>query len=210
MSDQRLIVFIKAPRPGAVKTRLGLGAEAECAAYQRLVQVVLEKISAFEAVELRFAPADALAEIRHWVRGKWSAAPQCHGDLGHRMAGTFADAFRNGAKRVVIIGSDCPYLEAADIEMAWAELERCDLVLGPAEDGGYWLIGLRENRPNLFKDMIWSSPGVFEETIARAKVLGLKTVLLRKLSDVDTREDWERFIAAEALSEKPRQSPGAG
>src|SRR5262245_62441377 len=98
-----------------------------------------------EGVELRFTPADAEAEIRPWLRPGWRAVPQCDGDLGVRMMNAFADAFRAGANRVVIIGSDCPYLDAGDVRIAWTQLRACDLVLGPAEDGGYWLIGLREN-----------------------------------------------------------------
>ncbi|HYV27821.1 MAG TPA: TIGR04282 family arsenosugar biosynthesis glycosyltransferase [Candidatus Eisenbacteria bacterium] len=209
MNDEHLIVFVKAPRPGTVKTRLAMAAEAQCAAYQRLVRSVLGKLTKFNGVELRFAPWDAEHEIHPWLRPDWSAAAQSEGDLGQRLAGAFADAFRGGAKGVVIIGSDCPYLDAEDIREAWAQLRTHDLVLGPAEDGGYWLIGLRQNEPGLFENITWSSATVFSETMARAKAFGLKSFLLRTLSDVDTREDWERFIAAEALSETQRQSPAA-
>lgn len=184
-------------------------ADAQCAAYQRLVRTVLGKLLEFPGVELRFAPADAEHEMGPWVRSGWSAAAQSEGDLGQRLVGAFAQAFCGGARRVVIIGSDCPYLDAEDIREAWAQLKTCDLVLGPAEDGGYWLVGLRQNQPGLFKDITWSSASVFGETMARAKVLGLKSFLLRTLSDVDTREDWERFTAAEALSETRRQLPAA-
>ena len=185
-----------------VKTRLGLGPEAECAAYQRLVTAVLSKIAGFKGVELRFTPPDAGPEIEPWLRQSWQMAPQGDGDLGARMQAAFADAFGGGAKPVVIIGSDCPYLEAKDIQSAWKALKTSDLVLGPAEDGGYWLIGLRKMQPALFQDMRWSSNSVFDETIARAKTLGLKTFLLRMLSDVDTKEDWEKFISAEARGRK--------
>jgi rSAM/selenodomain-associated transferase 1 len=172
---------------------------------------VLGKLTKFSGVELRFAPADADHEIRPWVRPGWSTAAQSEGDLGQRLASAFGQAFCGGARRVVIVGSDCPYLDADDIREAWRQLRTCDLVLGPAEDGGYWLIGLREEQPGLFENIAWSSAIVFSETIARAKALRLKTFLLRKLSDVDTREDWERFIAiaAEALSERRRRSPAA-
>ena len=209
MNDEHLIVFVKAPRPGAVKTRLGLGSDAECLAYQVLVHTVLGKLGAFNGIDLRFAPSDAGQAIEAWLRPGWRAVAQSEGDLGRRMASAFADAFRAGAKRVVIVGSDCPYLEPEDIRTAWTHLRTCDLVLGPAEDGGYWLIGLREAQPELFENVAWSSARVFAETMERAKTLGLKSFLLRKLSDVDTRADWERFIAAEALSRTPHRSPGA-
>lgn len=207
MSKERLIVFVKAPRPGTVKTRLGLGPDAECAAYQRLVTAVLGKIASFKEVELRFTPPDAGPEVEPWLRKGWQTTPQGDGDLGARMQAAFADAFSAEAKRVLIIGSDCPYLEAQDIRIAWKALKTSNLVLGPAKDGGYWLIGLREMQTALFKDMRWSSNTVFTETIACAKTVGLKTFLLRTLSDVDTREDWEKFIAAEGRVRKRCRSP---
>ena len=208
MSTERLIVFVKAPRPGAVKTRLGLGPEAECGAYKRLVDAVLSPLRAIRDVELRFTPADAEREVQPWLREGWRASVQGEGDLGARLNRAFADAFASGAKRVVIIGSDCPYLRAEDVRTAWAALESCNVVLGPAEDGGYWLIGLHENQPALFANMAWSSNQVFGETVAHAKKLGLKTFLLRTLSDVDTREDWERFIASAAAQDRPpHQAP---
>jgi uncharacterized protein len=79
-------------------------------------------------------------------------------------------------------------------------------VLGPAEDGGYWLIGLRGMQPALFKDILWSSNTVLGQTMGRAKTLGLKTFLLRTLSDVDTKEDWEKFISAEGRARKRPRS----
>ncbi|HTD85437.1 MAG TPA: TIGR04282 family arsenosugar biosynthesis glycosyltransferase [Candidatus Binatia bacterium] len=204
-----MIILVKAPRPGTVKTRLRLGAAAECAAYQRLAQTVLHQMAPFHAVELRFSPSDAEPEIRMWLQDGWTAAPQGGGHIGQRMQSAFTDAFATGTKRVVIIGSDCPYLNGDDIHAAWNALKSADLVLGPAEDGGYWLIGLRQNQPALFANMPWSSNEVFSETIARAKALGLKTFLLRTLSDVDTREDWEKFISAEAQGRKPPPGPHA-
>jgi len=205
---ERLIIFVKAPRPGTVKTRLGLGAVSECAAYQRLVNAVFTQMANILEVELRFAPVDAESEIRNWLKQGWTATPQAEGDLGERMQAAFADAFAKGAGQVVIIGSDCPYLKEGDVREAWDALKVADLVLGPAEDGGYWLIGLRNDQPGLFPDIPWSSKEVFSETMARAKTLGLKTVLLRTLSDVDTREDWEKFISAETRVR--RVHPGRG
>jgi len=204
-----LIIFLKAPRPGTVKTRLGLGGAAESAAYQRLLGQVLQEMAVFSEVELRFAPTDAEKEIRPWLKDGWTAATQGDGDLGERMHLAFGEAFGKGAKRVVIIGSDCPYVSAGDIRAAWKALETSDLVLGPAKDGGYWLIGLRQGQPALFTNMPWSSRQVFTETMARAKSLGLKTFLLRTLSDVDTREDWEKFTSAEAQGRRPHPEPGA-
>jgi rSAM/selenodomain-associated transferase 1 len=207
LTEEALIIFVKAPRPGFVKTRLGLGPEAECAAYQRLAQAVLREVTHFDDVELRFSPIDGEKEIQPWLRPGWRAAPQADGDLGVRLTNAFAQAFGAGARRVVIIGSDCPYLLAEDITTAWAQLRNCDVILGPALDGGYWLIGLTQTRPELFHAIPWSSDQVLSATLARVKALGLKTVLLRALSDVDTSEDWARFISSEAREHKPYRSP---
>jgi rSAM/selenodomain-associated transferase 1 len=169
------------------------------------VCAVLGEVRVFDAVQVRYAPADAESEIRKWLRPGWTVAPQAEGDLGARIQAAFAGSFDSGATRVVIIGSDCPYLTARDIREAWDALKTSDLVLGPAEDGGYWLVGLRKNHPGLFTDMTWSSSDVLGETMKRAKAFGLKTSLLRTLSDVDTREDWEKFISAEAQGRIWRQ-----
>jgi len=196
MSGRQLIVLLKAPRPGAVKTRLAqtLGAEAACAAYRQLVGRLLEQIDGIGGVQLRFAPDDAEDEIRPYLRPGWSTAAQGGGDLGERLARTFQDAFAAGARRVVVIGADCPEVASQDIEAAWGALARCDLVLGPAADGGYWLMGLRVMKRRLFEGIAWSTPGVLEQTLDRARAAGLTFELLRELHVVDTAADWQRFL----------------
>lgn len=184
--------------------------DAAVAAYRQLVETVLERLADEDGVELRFTPPDAKAEVRPWLKDTWLAIPQGEGDLGQRLDDAFGDAFRSGAARVVIIGSDCPYLNADDIRTAWDKLHECDLVIGPARDGGYWLIGLRAPHPKLFENISWSSEKVLAETIARARSLGLTTHPLRTLSDVDTAEDWKEFISAAIPGPTPRRSPGAG
>jgi rSAM/selenodomain-associated transferase 1 len=187
-----LIVFLKAPRPGQVKTRLAktIGAEAACAAYRQLVETALGRISPLSGVHLRYAPDDAFTEIQPWLRPGWEAAAQGPGDLGQRLHTAFVETFNQGVERVVIIGSDCPGVTAGDIEVAWAALGENEVVIGPATDGGYWLIGLREPQPALFEDMAWSTKTVFQETFNRCKTAGLSVKLLRELVDVDTEADW--------------------
>ena len=111
------------------------------------------------------------------------------------MQGAFTDAFAEGQRRIVVIGSDCPQVEMEDIRTAWSALETHDLVLGPATDGGYWLIGLNRPRPELFHDMAWSGPEVLRETLRRAEQAGLRFRLLRELEDVDDLESWNRFCS---------------
>ena len=195
MSAEKLIVFVKAPRPGLVKTRLAaaIGKESAVAAYRTLVEATLNRLATFDGVELRFAPDDSRAEMEPWLQRGWSLAPQGAGELGERMARAFGENFVAGCSRAVIVGSDCPDIEAADVRAAWRELETHDVVVGPATDGGYWLIGLRAPQPELFRGVAWSSDQVLAQTLQRAKQLGLRVQLLRILSDVDTLEDWEEF-----------------
>jgi uncharacterized protein len=195
MPRELLIIFVKAPRPGHVKTRLAetIGAQAACDAYLDFVATVVGNLGALQNVQLRFSPDDALSEIRQWLRPGWTAAPQGDGDLKQRLTSAFREAFSAGVERVAIIGSDCPDITRDDIESAWSALGDHDVVLGQAEDGGYWLIGLRGEQPSLFQNIAWSTNVVLEETLARAKTANLKTKLLRQLSDIDTAEDLRRF-----------------
>jgi rSAM/selenodomain-associated transferase 1 len=143
-SQNKLIVFVKAPRPGTVKTRLAqsIGSKAACAAYCEMVQKLIQELSPLKGVQLRFSPDDAREEIRHWQAADWDLQPQGEGDLGQRLRGAFEQAFAGGARYVLVIGSDCPAITIEDIRAAWDALDTSDLVLGPARDGGYWLIGL--------------------------------------------------------------------
>ena len=198
MSEERLIVFVKAPRPGAVKTRLAkaIGASAAHAAYRQLVETLLNQLQGLGGVEVCFSPDDAASEVQHWLKEGWSAGPQGDGDLGQRLQSAFQRAFQAGAKHVAIIGSDCPAVKVEDIREAWGGLQTHDVVLGPATDGGYWLIGLRQPQPALFRDVHWSTEDVFAETIQRVQHAGLSVQLLRELADVDTEREWRVFLGA--------------
>ena len=192
----RLVVFVKAPRPGLVKTRLAavLGQKAASAAYCKLVEKLLEQLAPLDEVELCFAPDDAEAELRPWLRRGWTLVPQGQGDLGARLHRAFESEFLAGAESVVAIGSDCPEVTVEDIESAWQALRSHDVVLGPASDGGYWLIGLKQPDPRLFDGMAWSTETVLAQTMERCRSAGLCVNLLRQLDDIDTEEDWRRFL----------------
>ncbi|MBM3835676.1 MAG: glycosyltransferase [Verrucomicrobia bacterium] len=196
MDPNRLIIFAKAPRPGFVKTRLAaaLGDLEAAKAYQTLVEVLLDNLKDLREVELRFSPDDALPEIQRWIRESWRARPQGAGDLGQRLTAAFADAFASGAERVVIIGSDCPAVTMEDIGQSWTALLTHDVVLGPATDGGYWLVGLREPHTTLFYGIAWSTAAVLQQTLERTKAAGLDVHFLRELADVDTEADWSAFV----------------
>jgi rSAM/selenodomain-associated transferase 1 len=191
-----LIIFVKAPRPGTVKTRLAreIGEAAACAAYCRMVNDLRSNLARLEPVEIRFTPDDARKEVVQWLRPGWRLAPQGVGELGTRLQAAFAQAFASGSKRVVVIGSDCPTVTASDIELGWNELQAHDMVIGPAQDGGYWLIGLRSARPRLFQEINWSTSTVLVETLKRAEAAGLKVKLMRQRSDIDSPADWKEFL----------------
>ena len=196
MNRERVILFCKVPRPGWVKTRLAqsVGSSAAVEIYRKLLQTVIQQLDGF-SVELRFSPDEAEEEIRPWAKPGWAVHPQGAGDLGQRLHRAFAQHFQSGAGRVVVIGSDCPELGATDLSDAFYALLEKDLVLGPAEDGGYWLIGLRQEAPLLFENIPWSTGAVREVTLAKARQQSLEVKLLRQLPDIDTEEDWKAFLA---------------
>jgi len=194
--EQRLLlVFLKAPRPGQVKTRLAaeIGDEPAAAAYRQIAERVLLQTAPQEREYDRlvfFAPPDARAEVAAWFPGETLVAQQGE-DLGSRMDAAFADAFARGATRVALIGTDVPRLGREHVLEALTALDECPVVLGPATDGGYYLIGLRERQPDLFRDVEWGSAEVCAATLARAEALRLAVHRLDPLRDVDTLADLE-------------------
>ncbi len=195
MSDQRVIVFLKAPRPGFVKTRIGAALDADAAVgiYRVLLDRTLTALHGRTDVELRFTPDGADEEIRPYLRPGWVMRGQGDGDLGERLTRATGEAFGAGARRVVVVGTDCPTLTGEDVVDAFDGLNDADVVLGPAEDGGYWLIGLRAPAPALFRGILWSTEQVLALTEARAREGGWSVGVLRRMADVDTLEDWRRW-----------------
>lgn len=192
----RIITFLKAPHPGAVKSRLAasLDAPAAAAIYRTLITRTLTALRTFTSVELRHTPDDAAVELQPLLRTGWRLRPQGPGDLGERLERAFSDAFREGARAAVVLGTDAPEIEARDLADAFRALEAADVVLGPALDGGYWLVGLRRSAPFLFHDMPWSTAEVARLTRERAQANHLAIRELRTLSDIDTLEDWRRWL----------------
>ena len=194
MPEPRIIIFVKAPRPGFVKTRLAatIGNEAACDAYRQLTETVLANLAPLPRsieVELRFTPDDAKNEITQWLQANWKAQSQGEGDLGERMHRAFTET--NGP--TIVIGPDCPEVRLSDLHAATKALQTHDAVIGPATDGGYWLIGLNAPCPVLFEEIKWSTGEVLKMTLEKAREAGLTIKILRELADVDTGEDWERW-----------------
>jgi len=197
-ASERLAVFARFPEPGRAKTRLipALGPEGAAQLHAEMVRHTFRRIDELDAVrrasiEVWFAGGDA--ERFEADFGERSYRPQPEGDLGARMAHAF-DAMLAGARAVVIIGTDCPAITARIVSDAFDALRDHDLVLGPATDGGYYLIGLRRPEPELFDQMPWGTSHVLAETVARAERLSLVVHLLPSLDDVDEPSDlavWE-------------------
>ena len=201
-SIDRLIIFTRYPETGKAKTRLipALGAEGAAALHRRMADHTLVQVQALQfqhplCVEVRFAGGDRDL-MQRWLGTDLMYTVQGEGDLGDRMGRSFQSAFDASVDRAVIIGTDCPDLNATLLDQAFRELQQHDLVLGPASDGGYYLIGLRRLIPQLFIGMEWSTATVLERTLAIAAELNLSVALLPVLSDVDYPADleiWERY-----------------
>jgi rSAM/selenodomain-associated transferase 1 len=149
------------------------------------------------SLEIRFAPDDAESEVQPWLKPGWSARPQGDGTLGERLLRALIHHQTPNPTPCVIIGSDCPDIEPEDLANAADCLFNgdADVVLGPAKDGGYWLIGTNKPHPTLFQNIAWSTDRVLQQTLSAANQAGLKVRLLRELEDIDTLEDWRRFEA---------------
>ena len=205
---RRLLVFLREPVPGTVKTRLAqaLGDQAACDIYRACVELTLERLRAFQDTALlSVEPPEALARIRTWLGPAWALAPQQGRDLGARLSHATTQAFADGAQQVVVIGTDSPWLEPADIEAALTALSRADVVLGPTDDGGYYLIGLSRPAPALFEGIAWSTASVYAQTRARADRLWLSLSALPLGYDVGELDDLRRWLAEESARGMPPQ-----
>lgn len=183
MRAPRLVIFARLPVPGEVKTRLipALGEEGAARIYARLLEhTIAEARSSGLDCEVRTTGGDAAA-FRDWLGDGIAIVEQGEGGLGERLARVPAPA--------LVIGSDCPGISAAILRAAADALDERTVVLGPATDGGYYLIGFREPVPFLFADMVWSTPTVFADTVSRLAGRGVGPAILPELSDIDTPED---------------------
>ncbi|HEY9671278.1 MAG TPA: TIGR04282 family arsenosugar biosynthesis glycosyltransferase [Waterburya sp.] len=190
-----LIVFTRYPEPGKTKTRLipALGAEGAATLQRQMTEQKLAEVNKLQtfypvSVEIHFTGGNE-AVMQEWLGSNLIYRQQNEGDIGCRMAAAFEISFRAGMDRVVLIGIDCPDLNAQLMAEAFHALHEHDLVLGPALDGGYYLIGLRRLIPQLFTGIRWSTAEVLSQTLKIAQSLDLAVAKLPWLSDVDYPED---------------------
>ena len=202
MPCETLILFTRYPEPGKTKTRLipALGREGAADLSRRMTEDALNEARLLAtrrntALKIYYEGGNEL-QMSDWLGNDLIFVRQAEGDLGQRMDRAFSENYGVEGGSGIIMGTDCPDLSAAVLWRAFDLLKQNDLVLGPADDGGYYLIGLRSPCSKLFHDIPWGTDEVFHSTIARATALGLSFTRLETLQDIDRPEDlmrWNRF-----------------
>lgn len=185
-----LIVFVKNPEKGKVKTRLArtVGDDAALKWYLHMLNHTRETTLQVEAHRYLFY-SQFVDEQDDWPAEAFDKRVQIAGELGEKMKHAFRKAFAEGHGKVVIVGSDCLDLRKHHLEEAVAALDQKDFVIGPAEDGGYYLLGMRKFQPQVFDGKTWSTESVLPDTLADIKEMNAEVHLLQTLSDVDFEED---------------------
>ena len=205
-----VILFVKAPVAGQVKTRLArhLGASATALLYRCFVNDLVRKIDAANLpLHIFYDPPDAEAAIRNWLGEERTYAPQTGRDLGERMKQAFQQVFDEGIKRAVLVGSDLPDLSAEIMADALSSLNQNPAIIGPSRDGGYYLIGFRAESftPAVVDGVPWSNGQVLQTTLERFAAAGLPVHQAPEWRDIDTQEDLMDLIAS--LKKYPENAP---
>jgi len=191
---EKLIIFTRYPEAGKTKTRLIpiLGKEGAAKLHQQLTEGTIcqakQLLNYPVSIEVHFTGGTKQL-MAEWLGNELIYENQITGDLGEKMAAAFQNSFNTGIDQVVIIGTDCPGLHQELIASAFDKLNSQNLVLGPALDGGYYLIGLRKFVPELFRGINWGTEEVFAQTMAIAKNCNLTVAKLIPLADIDRPED---------------------
>jgi rSAM/selenodomain-associated transferase 1 len=184
-------LFAKWPAAGAVKTRLGGDPAWGARVARAFLADTLARLAHIPARRLlAFAPAGAAADFAALAAGAFDLVPQGEGDLGRRMGRFVRDRLAEGARAVVLVGADSPTLPPEYVERAFASLQTADVVLGPAADGGYYLLGCGPRLPPVFDGIAWGTPSVLGQTVARLENPAWRLALLPPWYDVDTPADW--------------------
>lgn len=203
MEKKLILIFVKNPEKGKVKTRLAktVGNDKAYDIYLKLLDYTMKVAAMTEAQKQIWY---SLFIDHEDGFGRQPTGRPKHSDgsginfekklqrgenLGVRMQNAFQDGFKGEYEKIVIIGSDCPGITADIIEEAFAKLERNDVVIGPSEDGGYYLLGLKKMIPGIFENISWSTEDVFSETVNVLKNEKMDYGLLPTLNDIDTEED---------------------
>jgi len=186
-----IIIFVRNPEAGKVKTRLAatVGNEQALLIYKSLLQHTFDISKCLDCIKFIYY-ADEIKSVDLWNNPGFEKKLQIEGDLGSKMKQAFKEVFADGYQKVLIIGSDCLQLTTAIIQYAFLLLDKCDVVLGPASDGGYYLAGMKKNHPRMFENKSWSTSTVYSSTLADLAEDNISVASLSVLTDVDTEEDW--------------------
>ncbi|MGY5846379.1 TIGR04282 family arsenosugar biosynthesis glycosyltransferase [Salegentibacter sp. HM20] len=183
-SRDLLLIFTKNPKPGRVKTRLAvdIGDQNALKLYRYLLQHTMEVTKKLPQEKWVFY-SDEIPEKDIWDEKHFSKKLQQGNDLGERMQNAFAEAFQQNYQKVIIIGSDLYDLQTGDLKQAFRKLDESDVVIGPARDGGYYLLGMKSPHNALFQNKKWSTARVLEDSLANLK--DKKVILLEERNDID-------------------------
>lgn len=197
--ETKLFIFLRFPEAGNVKTRLAkkVGIKKATKIYKRLAENTIKKIYPLHRkkveIVIAYTPKNKGNKVKKWINYPFTYYAQKGSNLGKRLSNAVKWGFQNKAKKIIIIGSDCPDLLASTISKAIRELSGNDIVLGPAFDGGYYLVGLNNNRNFLFKNIPWSTSKVLKRTLDKIKEAKLVYKLLPPKYDIDTFDDYMKL-----------------
>jgi rSAM/selenodomain-associated transferase 1 len=198
LSKEVTAVFAREPQAGKVKTRLAksIGDGPAKDLYEAMLTYTLNTLSKTNSEIYVYLTEESNPNFLKPPKypGNLATRHQITGDLGAKMFTFFQDRFKEGAQKVVLVGSDCPYLKPQHLSQAFEALKTNDLVFGPAADGGYYLIGQSKEPKNIFEDINWSTETVLQETLEIAKKNNWTQQQLETLSDIDFLEDWQKYI----------------
>ncbi len=194
-----LIIFLKAPISGLVKTRLSVefGDIEACNIYKKLAENILTSAKKSQKdITLYYYPAHGKKIITDWLGKKNKMRLQEGDDLGDRMKNAFVDTFKNGIEKIVLIGTDIPDLNEMIINKAYKNLDNFDCVIGPSYDGGYYLIGFTKTGfcKDVFNNITWSSNTVLKDTFSVLDMHKIKVALLELKNDIDTPDDYRKHF----------------
>ena len=209
-------IMAKAPQPGQVKTRLcpPLSHREAAQLYHCFLRDKIAQVNALPRVApvVSYSPDESKSAFQHLTPRRFLLIPQRGDDLGARLVFTFDQLFRQGYTQVIVVDSDTPTLPTAYLEQGLRLIaaRQNDVVLGPTEDGGYYLVGLRRSHPKLFERMPWSTSRVLPETRRRSEQSGLTVAYTDSWYDVDTPADLTRLIESlahlqDGLAQQTRQ-----
>ena len=207
-SGNALIIFVRYPETGKVKTRLAEETDIHfaCNFYKLCAENTFSEISllANSHKYIFYTDEKDKAKIAEWTKNKFFYVLQEGNDLGERMYNAFEYVLKHYDK-AIIVGTDIPDLSKEIIDSAEEILEQNDIVIGPSKDGGYYLLGIKRNYKELFENILWSSESVFDSTIKKAKILNLRIGRLQSLQDIDNLSalnNWLNQIGNENLKNK--------